>query len=235
MKDWFKIMEDCYWLNPDERGEDEARFIKKELKLNPRQRLLDAPCGAGRVSVHLARLGAEVTGIDIRATFIRRARRRFKKEGQKGSFRVMDLRKLEMESSFDAIMNWSGSFGYFSEDENSALIGAFERALRPKGQLLVEMPNRGYLLRNKKSKMEVGEVTIRNKWDAKTQRVTSKRTQPGFDPKLGISSMRLYTESQMRLLFEKHGLTVEKVVRSAHFEATGKFPRMVIIGRKNGR
>ena len=78
MPDWFETMEDRFWLHPDDVGGAEARFILKALHLRPGDAVLDAPCGAGRVSFHLARAGCVVTGIDLRRTFIRRARRRFR-------------------------------------------------------------------------------------------------------------------------------------------------------------
>ena len=44
MQDWFETMEERLWLLPDEKGEEEARFIKKALLLRKGQAVLDAPC-----------------------------------------------------------------------------------------------------------------------------------------------------------------------------------------------
>jgi len=135
MPAWFETMEDRFWLQPDDVGGEEARFILKALRLRRGDAVLDAPCGAGRLSLHLARAGCVVTGIDLRETFIRRARRRFRVAGLHGTFRVLDLRRLDMEGQFDGIINWGGSFGYFSEAENARLVEAYVRALRPGGRL----------------------------------------------------------------------------------------------------
>jgi len=50
-----------------ERGEEDAVAISSYLASEglARCRVLDAPCGIGRVGIPLARLGFEVTGIDF--------------------------------------------------------------------------------------------------------------------------------------------------------------------------
>lgn len=49
--------DDTLWLTPDNIGTDEATFIKRALRLRKGQRVLDAPCGADRIAVHLAKAG----------------------------------------------------------------------------------------------------------------------------------------------------------------------------------
>ena len=92
MPTWFETMEDRFWLQPDDVGGEEARFILGALGLRRGDAVLDAPCGAGRVSLQLARAGCVITGIDLRDSFIRRARRRFRAVGMRGTFRMVDLR-----------------------------------------------------------------------------------------------------------------------------------------------
>jgi len=227
-------MEDRFWLHPDDVGGEEARFILSALRLRRGDAVLDAPCGAGRVSLHLARAGCVVTGIDLRDTFIRRARRMFRAAGLYGTFRVLDLRRLDMEGQFDGILNWAGSFGYFSEAENARLVMSYVRALRPGGRLLIEQPDREYLLRHFQRVMRIGSFTLRNRWDARNQRVVTRRFESGTDDQRNSSSMRLHTPAQMHGLFERQGLIVEQVHRSLVFaNAYGKaIPRMVTIGRK---
>ena len=69
MPDWFETMEDRFWLRPDEAGGEEVWFILSALCLRRGDAVLDAPCRAGRVSLHLARAGCVVTGVDLRDTF----------------------------------------------------------------------------------------------------------------------------------------------------------------------
>ena len=233
MSDWFETMEDRFWLHPGGVGEREAQFILKALHLRRGDALLDAPCGAGRVSFHLARAGCVFTGMDLRDTFIRRARRRFRSAGLHGTFRVLDLRRLDIEGQFDGIFSWAGSFGYFSEAENAQLVAAYVRALRPGGRLLIEQPNREHLLRHFRRLMQTDTVVYRSQWDARNQRVKTRRIVAGVEDRHNSSSMRLYTPVHMCALFERQGLIVEQVHRSLVFDAYGKsVPRMVVVGRK---
>jgi hypothetical protein len=91
MPNWIETMEDRFWLHPDGVGGEEARYILGTLGLRPGDAVMDAPCGAGRIPLHLARAGCVVTGIDLRDTFVRRARRRFRAAGLHGTFRLLDL------------------------------------------------------------------------------------------------------------------------------------------------
>jgi SAM-dependent methyltransferase len=233
MRDWFAALEDRFWLHPDDVGEGEARFILRALRLCSGNAVLDAPCGAGRVSFHLARSGCIVTGIDLRDTFIRRARRRFRAAGLRGTFRVLDLRRLDLKGQFDGVFCWGGSFGYFSDAENARLVAAYVRALRPGGRLLIEQPDRERILRHFQRVMQTGSITLRNHWDARNQRVITRRFEPGVEGRRNFSSMRLYTPAQMRALFEIQGLTVEQVQRCREFGVHGKpVPRIVTVGVK---
>src|ERR1039457_1405820 len=176
MSDWFETMEDQFWLHPDEVGEREAHFVLKALHLRRGDAVLDAPCGAGRVSFHLARAGCVVTGLDLREAFIRRVRLRLRTAGLHGTFRALDLRRLNAENQFEGILNWAGSFGYFTAAENSQLIAAFVRALRPGGYLLVEQPNREHLLRHLRPVMRKNTTVFHSRWDGQSQRVITPRS-----------------------------------------------------------
>jgi len=233
MPHWFETMEEHLWLLPDEEGEEGARFIKKALRLRKGQAVLDAPCGAGRIAFHLACQGCAVTGVDLRPQFVNRARRRFRKGGVQGRFKVMDLRRLEFEQEFDGIFNWGGSFGYFSERENLELLRRYARALRPGGRVLVDQVYREYILRHFAPEKLRGEVIVRNYWDKDTQRIISRRiVNRRNDPK-NMSSMRLYTFRETKELFEQAGLVVEAFYGSFQGEKFRRSsPHLIAVGRK---
>jgi len=233
MSDWFEKMEEHLWLLPDEEGEEEARFIKKALRLRKGQRVLDAPCGAGRIAFHLARAGCAVTCVDLRAQFVNRARRRFRNEGLSGKFLVMDLRKLDFEKEFDGIFNWGGSFGYFSDEENLELLRRYAHALRPGGQLLVDQVYREYILRHFMPEKRRGEVIVRNYWDRDAQRIISRRIVDGRNDPKNMSSMRLYTFQETKELFKQAGLFVEAFYGSFKGEKFRRSsPHLIAVGRK---
>jgi SAM-dependent methyltransferase len=211
MKEWFRVFDDSLWLKPDEVGREEAAFIRRVLRLRKGKKVLDAPCGAGRISIHLARAGCVITGVDLRHKFIRRARARFKKEGLEGTFKVMDIRKLDFNSEFDGILNWFGSFGYFSEEENLELLRRYARALRPGGRLIIDQLNREFVLRHFYSRRTVDGVTMYNRWDPKMERINSTWVIQDGQRKKNPLSLRLYTPGQMKTLWNRAGLIVEDV------------------------
>ena len=55
-------------------ADDEAAAIAALLDLPPGARVLDAPCGGGRIAVRLAERSLDVTGVDISAPELEFAR-----------------------------------------------------------------------------------------------------------------------------------------------------------------
>lgn len=233
MPEWFETMADPLWLLPDEQGQEEAQFIAQALHLRKGQAVLDAPSGAGRIAIHLAQRGCRVTLFDLRAAFLRRARLRFRREGQVGRFIRGDLRELDFADEFDAIYNWLGSFGYFPDKENAELVERYARALRRGGRLLIAQPNREFILRHFMREIERDNCISRNSWDAKHKRVISRRYVDGvYDPK-NISSMRLYAPGEMMRLYRSAGLRLEAIYGSLEGDAYCKASRqMYVVGRK---
>ena len=128
MSAWFETLDDGMWLRPDKGGEGEADFVRRALHLRKGQVVLDTPCGAGRVSLPLARHGIQVVGIDIRETFIARAKARSRRQHIQIDLRVGDLRYFEIpEGMFHGVFCWFNSFGYFSEKENTDLLDRWAR------------------------------------------------------------------------------------------------------------
>lgn len=233
MPEWFSTLRDDLWLLPDESGEEEARFILRALRLRKGERVLDAPCGAGRIAVHLARAGCNVTGVDIRRTFVARARRRFRSEGLSAKLSVLDIRKLEWVDAFHGIYNWGGSFGYFEDETNAEVVRLYARALKAGGRLLIDQVNREHVLRNFREEFETEKRVARNRWDPHSERLESTYFVDGRHRLGDTSSMRLYTGVQTRLLFERAGLEVDSVYGDWNGnEYARSSPRMIFVGRK---
>ena len=232
-RDWFKTLHGSLWLRPGEGGEDEADSLRRMLHIRNGQRVLDAPCGAGRVAYHLAKHGVEVVGIDLRLTFINRAKRRFSRDGVQADLRNMDLRSIEFENEFHAIYNWFNSFGYFSDGENAEVVRRFARALRPSGRLLIDHLNRERILRNFRPVSVNHGVLFRSKWDSRAERLIGQRVIGGIAEDESRSSQRLYTLSQMRNLLASAGLDVETVYGSLSCEPYHRGShQMIIVARK---
>ena len=52
-----------------------------------------------------------------------------------------DMRKLPWRDRFDGLVNWFTSFGYFSDEQNKAVLRQFHDALSPGGRLILETQN----------------------------------------------------------------------------------------------
>jgi len=126
-----------------ERSDVDAGVVIALLALEPGMRVLDVPCGEGRIAGRLARHGCEVVGVDASAAMLARGREQYPEV----RFKQGDIRALASEGEFDAIVNWFTSFGYFDPDTNDAILASFARALRPAGKLLLEYHNPWRLMR----------------------------------------------------------------------------------------
>ena len=112
-------------------GEEEAAALWRILALAAGCRVLDAPCGYGRVALPLARLGAFVLGVDRSAALLEEAERR---RGDLGPERLRylqhDLRAPLAESGFDVALNLGTSLGYATEDDDLAILRTLAAAVR---------------------------------------------------------------------------------------------------------
>ena len=202
-------------------------------RLRKGQRVLDAPCGAGRIAVHLAKAGCSVTGIDRNTRFIDRAGARLRQERLTGTFEVNDLRRIEFPAVFHGVFSWFASFGYFSDSENADLMRRYARALKRGSRLLIDQPNREHILRNFERVHVEGNIVMRGHWDQGVQRLVVRRVVNGTQDPRNTSSMRLYTPRQMRMLYEQAGLVLEDLYGSeARDGYTRSSPRMISVGRK---
>jgi SAM-dependent methyltransferase len=233
-KDWFQAFDSELWLQGDEDAEVQAAFIRKVLGLRKGRTVLDAPCGDGRIAVPLAEAGLLVMGIDHNPYFLERARARFEEGELEGEFFVGDIREISLLGCFHGAFNWGGSFGYFSDEENLETLRRLARAVRPGGRVLVDQPNREYVLRHFVKERRHGPLTVVNCWNARRQRIESQWTLRRRGSKHTYSmAIRLYTPVQMRRLFKQVGLKVEaayggpdgkKFRRTSH--------RLILVGRK---
>jgi SAM-dependent methyltransferase len=120
------------WEDADDVDED-VHHVWHALALSPGAGVLDVPCGTGRIATRLRERGCKVVGIDATDAFIRMAH-------EAGVPVVLgDMRtQLVRPNSFDAVLCWWGSFGYFDEEGNRAQAEAAAAALVAGGRLLID-------------------------------------------------------------------------------------------------
>jgi 2-polyprenyl-3-methyl-5-hydroxy-6-metoxy-1,4-benzoquinol methylase len=149
MSDWWQTFFDSDYLRlwegsqaPD-RTEREAAGLWTLLKLREGSSVLDAPCGYGRISLALAKRGANVVGLDFSAELLAEAeRRRGEVATDRLRYRRVDLREPLSESGFDVALNVFSSLGYGEESEDIAILSNLRAAVRPDGHVFVETAHR---------------------------------------------------------------------------------------------
>jgi hypothetical protein len=108
------------------------------------------------------------------------------------------------------VLNWFGSFGYFSDAENLAALRCLARSLRPAGRLLIDFLNRDFFSSAFVGEVELPGGTILSQWDEASERL--RLTYPG--PYVAI--MRLYTRAQIESMMRAAGMRIVETFGSEY-------------------
>lgn len=216
-------------------GDDEAAALWRILALSAGCRVLDAPCGYGRVALPLARLGASVLGVDQSAALLDEAERR---RGDLGPERLRylhhDLRAPLAESGFDVALNLSTSLGYGSEDDDLAILRTLAAAVRFGGPVAIDTIHRDAVAAMLAHGVTAGRrlpdgtlVLEEPRLDPVTGRVetTSYWAGPAGSGQKS-ASIRAYAVTELLRLVERAGLRLRAALQpgsGAPFEARGPF------------
>src|SRR6185295_17892659 len=117
----------------------EADFIEKQLQLPTGAKVLDVPCGNGRLSIQLGARGFTLTGVDIASEFIAEARAKADESKVAVDWREGDMRELPT-GEFDGAFCFGNSFGYLEDDENAEFLDAVSRSLKPGARFILDAP-----------------------------------------------------------------------------------------------
>jgi SAM-dependent methyltransferase len=222
---WTDFFDDTYlklWspLHSPETCEQQAQDLIDVLQLNPGDRVLDAPCGYGRITLPLASRGLRVTGLDLSAPLLRVAKERAKEvqAGELVDFVQADLRDAKINGGFQAAINLFSSVGYGTEEDDERMMRTIHDALAPGGKLYLETMHRDALV-TRRALGEVpgfratGGMTVRekNRFDPTSGRIHSTWTwnSPTASGSRK-SNMRLYAANELADLLRRAGFaTVE--------------------------
>jgi SAM-dependent methyltransferase len=135
-KDFFGGLVVDFWraaMTP-ETTRAEADFLEKSLRLAPGRRVLDVPCGDGRLALELAARGCRVTGVDISPDFLAAAGASARERGLDVEWRLSDMRDLPWHGEFDAACCAGSSFGFFDDEGNVGFLAAVAETLTHRGR-----------------------------------------------------------------------------------------------------
>jgi len=143
MKQWYEDLFENYAEAYDReeftRGTvGECDFIETEIDHDKTKTILDIGCGTGRHAIELARRGYTVTGIDLSAAQLQRARQKAASESLKIHFKKHDARNSHYQNVFDlVIMLCEGGFSLMETDEmNFQILQNAAKALKTDGKLI---------------------------------------------------------------------------------------------------
>jgi SAM-dependent methyltransferase len=108
--------------------------------------VLELGCGTGRVAIPLARLGFEVTGVDISQAMLMRFRRALDQESQEVANRItlieQDVTRLELGTHFNvAIFAFNSLLCITDFNAQRAALRTVANHLNPRGKLLIDIVN----------------------------------------------------------------------------------------------
>lgn len=222
MAQWYRDFFDNLYLQvyqPFETPElvrQEVDFIIRALALPEGAKVLDLCCGQGRHSLELARRGFQVVGVDLSEALLYAARQRAEREGLTITLLQSDMREIDFTDEFDAVINMFTSFGYLeNEAEDEKVLRKVTQALKQGGKFLLDVMNRDWLIRNFQP---MGWRADNEGWFVLEERTFDHlsgrmETRWIFVARDGVryerlSSIRLYTASELRAMLERAGLQV---------------------------
>jgi SAM-dependent methyltransferase len=246
MNDWWSELYDDLLADAlldgttDADADATVRFLVGALALSPGDRVFDQCSGVGRLSIPLARWGAEVVGVEQSARYVERARERARAAGVAPVFTVGDAFEHVPERPCAAAINWWTSFGYLPDDDANArmLRRAFE-ALAPGGRLALDVPNapglyaafrpheitrRGDLVMLRESRLDLARGLLHKRWTFVLP--DGRRVERP-------STIRLYTPDRLVALLEGVGFTGARVLGGVDGRPIAlDSPRCIVIARR---
>ena len=189
--------------------ENEVSCLYDILGLSPGDRLLDVGCGPGRHSHLFAEREIDVLGLDISNEFIKLAN----KENSKANFLRQDVREMDFEEEFDAVVSMcQGGFGLLCEPESSIddpdtdlkALENMARALKPGGKLALSAFSAYF---------QMQYLSDNDNFDASTgvNRENTEIMNREGEKKAAVTWTTCFTPRELRLMSEKVGLLVKNI------------------------
>lgn len=221
----------------------EADFLERHLRLSPGARVLDVPCGHGRLAIELARRGYEVLGVDISQELLGAARTDAVASSLAGavSFSRADMRDLAWREELDAAFCAGSSFGFLGDAGDAEFLAAVAATLRPGGRFVLDASKVAESLFpafRERHEMEKDGIRFEaeNVYDPRRgwieNRYTITRNQDGAS-ETKRAAHRVYTASQYCGMLASAGFEVESLFGSTLGEdfRLGS-PQLFLVARK---
>lgn len=225
---------------PPEQAREDADFLLAHGGVRPAGRVLDVPCGDGRVAIELAARGVRMVGVDISAGQIEVARAKSAARNLAIEWHVADMRSVPWRASFDAGFCWGDSFGYMDEAGNRDFLAAVHRALVPGAGWAMEMQMVAELLLPRLQRRVSGragefDVAVRRDYDAQSGRlaVEYELARNGVR-ETRQASYRIHTVAEIRNRLTDAGFAVDRLCARNGEPFTAEADRLRVVCRALG-
>jgi ubiquinone/menaquinone biosynthesis C-methylase UbiE len=231
---------DVYGTEDAKKSEAEVEGIISLLEPAKGSSILDLCCGYGRHTLSLAQKGFCLTGLDFSEVLLEKAQAAARDSAADINLVRADMRWIPFLSRFDYVINIFTAFGYFqSEDDDQSVLNGVYRALKPKGEFLLDTINREWVLsrfqKENWEELEGGRYALdERKFDPVSSRISARTLLLGTGENIERRhSMRFYTLTEMVRMIERAGMRLI----SFHGHLDGRkywldTPRMVIRAEK---
>lgn len=197
---------------PEETTKAEVDFLEKHLRLSPCARVLDVPCGGGRLAIELAARGCRLAAVDISPEFLDTGRKAARNRGLAIEWRRADMRDLPWQGEFDAVFCAGSSFGFLGDNGDRKFLSAVARILKPGGRFFADFKATESILPNfrERYEMRVGDIEFhaRNAYDPVTAMMRSDYiASRGDRVEKKAAAHRIYTTREILRMLEHAGFS----------------------------
>ncbi|MEP6993180.1 MAG: methyltransferase domain-containing protein [Acidobacteriota bacterium] len=246
--DWFEdffsgfVVEFWAAAVPEEVTREDVEFLWKHLRLSSGTRVLDVPCGDGRLILPLAARGCAMTGVDISQEFLDVGIQAAAKQGLRATFSRSDMRRLPREVQYDAAFCFGNSFGFLDDAGNADFLAAVARALRAGGRFAIDYGQTAESIfprLESYSEAQVGgfHFVEETRYDPITGRIENRFTLSRHgETQTKLASHRVYTVNEIVRLLDTAGFRVLDYFGSPKEEpfALGSHRLLIVSERASG-
>jgi SAM-dependent methyltransferase len=116
-----------------------VEWISSMFNIGRGTKIVDFGCGPGLYAAHLAKRGANVTGIDFSGRSIQYANEFAARERLKINYVKQNYLEFETEDRFDLVLMIMCDFCALSPTQRKGLLSKFHRILKPRGSVLLDV------------------------------------------------------------------------------------------------
>ncbi len=234
-KEWFGAdYLDLYAHRDADEAERHMEFVDRFVADGKAPRaVLDLACGAGRHTAALRQRGYRAVGVDLSLVLLAHPPRVPSVAGDMCALPFAD-------GSFDWLLNFFTSFGYFeTERQNFRVLEEITRLLTPGGRFLIDLMNRDKVLAGleKEAVQEIAgrRVEIQRWYDTESRRINKRMRLHRADGSAStyLESVRAYKHDEVTIGLRWAGLEVDQLYGNFQGDPFDReSERLILVGHK---